>query len=86
MNPQWLDIIGLVIALLGALSVAYGLIIPKKQALKVGVSRMSEDSNDKNIKLPHVRDEIRESNFARIGVILLIVGFLLQIIGSWPGF
>ena len=83
MHSKWFDIIGLVVALLGAISVAYGLIIPRKQALKVGVSRISEDSDEKNIKLPHVRDEMRESRFALIGMLLLIVGFLLQIIGSW---
>jgi hypothetical protein len=84
MNPQWLNIFGLVLSLVGAISLAFGLILSRKRALGIGVSRMAEDSDDRNICLPHVRDEQRESRFALIGVILLVIGFLLQIIGSWP--
>ena len=37
-----------------------------------------------NVNLPHVRNKLRESRFALIGVILLVVGFLLQIAANWP--
>lgn len=84
MNPQWLEIIGLFIALAGAVTFAFGLIISRKQALWVGVARMAEDSDEKNICLPHVRDRLRESKYALAGVILLTIGFLLQIVGNWP--
>lgn len=86
MDPQWLDIIGLVVALAGAITLACGLIISRKQALKAGIPRMAEDTDDKNICLPQVRDEIRESRFALVGLVLLTTGFLLQIIGNWPWF
>jgi hypothetical protein len=82
---QWLDITGLMIALAGVIILTLGLIVSRKQALKIGVSRIAEETDDKNICLPHVRDELRESRFALIGLILLIIGFLLQIIGNWPG-
>jgi len=84
MNPKLIDIIGLVFALFGAITLAFGLIIPAKRAIKAGVSRMSEETDEKNIKLPHVRDRLRESRYALIGVILLIIGFIFQIIGNWP--
>lgn len=84
MNPQWLNILGLTLSLAGAISLAWGLILSRKRALKIGVSRFAEDDDEKNTRLPHVRDELRESRFALIGLILLIIGFLLQIIGSWP--
>jgi hypothetical protein len=86
MNPQWLNLIGLAISLAGAIWLACGLILSRKQALKIGVSRFAEESDEKNICLPHVRDELRESRFALIGVILLAAGFLLQIIASWLRF
>ena len=84
MNLKWLDILGLVIAMSGAIVLACGLIISRKQALSVGVSRLAEDNDEKNINLPHVRNKQRESRFALIGLILLVLGFLLQIAGNWP--
>lgn len=84
MDFKWLNILGLTLSLAGAVSLALGLIISRKRALKIGVSRFAEDDDKKNIRLPHVRDELRESRFALMGLILLIIGFLLQIVGSWP--
>lgn len=82
MNPQLLDFFGLVFALTGVLILACGFILSRKRALKIGVSRIAEESDDKNICLPHVRDEIRESKCALIGAVLLTIGFLLQIIAA----
>jgi hypothetical protein len=84
MNLQWLNLAGLFFALGGTVVLACGLIITRKQTLKVGVSRLAEDTDESNINLPHVRHELRKSRLALIGVILLVVGFLLQIIGNWP--
>lgn len=86
MKSQWLDIIGLFLSLAGAITLAFGLIISRKQALWVGVARMAEDSDEKNNCLPHVRDRLRESKCALIGVVLLIIGFLLQIIAALLSF
>lgn len=85
MYLHWLNILGLALSLAGTISLALGLIISRKQALKIGVSRMAEETDEQNIHLPFVRDELRESRFALTGLILLVIGFLLQIIGSWPG-
>lgn len=82
MNPPWLDLLGLVVALLGAVILSCGLILSRKRALKIGVSRIAEDGDDKNLCLPHVRDEMRESKFALIGAVLLTIGFLLQIVAA----
>ena len=83
MDPKWLDILGLVIAMSGAIVLASGLVISKKQALSVGVSRVAEDSDELNVRLPHVDNKLREARFARIGMILLVIGFLLQIAAAW---
>jgi hypothetical protein len=83
-NIVWFDIIGLLLTLAGAIILALGLIVSRKKALKIGVSRVAEDSDDKNIHLPHVRDELRESRFALLGLIVLIIGFLLQLMAALP--
>lgn len=83
MLPKLIDIIGLFFSLFGVIIFAYGLIIPRKRALDVGVSRISEDSDEENLNLPHVQDRIRESRHALAGLVLLSFGFFLQIIGTW---
>lgn len=80
MNHKVLDIAGLSIALIGAVILAAGLIVTRKRALKIGVSRIAEEEEHQNLLLPHVKDEIRESRFAFIGLVFLIVGFILQIL------
>lgn len=62
---------------------ACALIISRKQALRVGVSRLADDYDESNVNLPHVRNKQRESRFALVGMVLLVIGFLLQIAGSW---
>lgn len=84
MNFAWLDFVGLVLALSGAVILALGLITSRRQALNIGVPRMAEDSDEKNICLPSVRDRLRESRFALIGGVLLTIGFLLQIMAKLP--
>ena len=83
MNPKWLDILGLITAMTGAIVLACGLVVSRKEALRIGVSRMAEDTDERSIKLPHVCHTLRQSRFALIGLILLSVGFLLQIAGSF---
>lgn len=82
MPPQWLNLLGLILSLAGAISLAWGLILSRRQALKIGVSRFAEESDEKNDCLPQVRNVLRESRFALIGVILFAAGFLLQIIAA----
>ena len=84
MDLKWLDIIGLMIAMSGAVVLACALIISRKQALSVGVARVADDNDESNVNLPHVRNKQRESRFALVGMVLLIFGFLLQIAGNWP--
>lgn len=83
MDPKWLDIIGLVFAMTGAIVLAAGQIISRKQALRVGVSRLSGDNDELNVNLPQVCNKLRESRFALIGLMLLVFGFVLQIAANW---
>ncbi len=81
---KWLVIIGLCFELLGAIFLAYGLILSKKKAIELGLSYWADDTEEGDLKLPQVQDRLKQSRNAIIGIILLGVGFILQIIGSWP--
>lgn len=81
---RWLTIIGLACDFAGAILMAYSLILSKKKAIELGVSRFSSNIDEENLKLPEVRDRLTQSRNAEIGVTLLAIGFLLQIIAGWP--
>lgn len=80
----WVSVIGLSFDLVGAFILAYGLFISEDGALELGQSRFSGDTKKANLQLPQVRDRLRQSRNAKIGVSFLIVGFALQIIANWP--
>lgn len=65
----------------GAITLAFGLVIWRTQALRVGVECMAEDSDEMNIGLSHVRDRLREPKYALVGVILLTIGFCCKSLG-----
>jgi hypothetical protein len=81
---KWLNVAGLVFDLVGAVFLAYGLIISKKQAIELGVFRLCSKLDEENLKIPTVQDRVRQSRNAMIGLAFLVVGFVLQIIGNWP--
>jgi hypothetical protein len=84
MNQALFNLFGLIFAMAGSIILACGLIIPVRRAMKIGMPRMGAESDEQNLRLPHVRDRMRESRFALIGIIIMTVGFLLQIIGNLP--
>lgn len=81
---RWLTIIGLVCDLVGAIFLAYGLIISKTEAIKLGSSYWAGEREEENLKSPPIRDRLKQSRNASIGAVLLVLGFLLQIVGGWP--
>jgi hypothetical protein len=85
MDAKLFNLFGLVFCAAGAVILACGLIVPRRRALEVGLPRIAADTDEQNVCLPHVRDRIRESRLALIGVAVMTIGFVLQIIGNWPG-
>jgi uncharacterized membrane protein len=73
-----LNFIGLSINFVGAIVLTIGMIVTKKGALKVGVSRLGSVNEEDNLRLPAVKDRIKQSKIAICGVIFLIVGFCAQ--------
>jgi hypothetical protein len=82
MSPNWWSIIGLVLDLIGASFLAFGLFVSKKTAVSLSVSRYSGGTDDENLELPQVQDRLKQSRNAKRGIVLLVLGFLLQIIGN----
>ena len=82
MNNSTITIIGLTLDIIGAFYLAKGLFISKKAALNLGKSRWVSEKDKDNLKLPQVKDRLKQRNNGIIGFILLFIGFLLQIIGQ----
>lgn len=83
-DPRWFSVAGLFCDLIGAGFLALGLIVSKRWAVELGVSRWSGGTEDQQMSLPAVRDRVFQARNATIGVALLGVGFALQIYGNWP--
>ena len=83
-DPKWATVAGLVCDILGAAILAYGLVVSKEKAAKLGASYWGGGTIQDNLKSPPVRDRLMQSRNAIIGASFLIGGFLLQIYGAWP--
>lgn len=80
---NYLAVIGITLTFLGALSIARGLFISKKEALKLGLSRWASNSDEENYKLPAVKDRLEQRKYGIIGAILLSTGFIFQLVGQF---
>lgn len=76
-----LNTLGLILNLFGSAFLCFGLIINKKRAIEISVSRFSGNHDD-NFKLPQVQDRLKQSKNAIIGFVLLFIGSILQIIAN----
>ncbi len=75
----YLNIIGLTLSFLGSIAFAKGLFISQKEALRLGVSRWG-GTDEENLKLPQVQDRLAQRKWGVIGGVLLLIGFVLQLI------
>jgi len=76
-----LNIFGIIFSFLGSVSLAGGLFITKKEAIELGVSRFSGNIDKENLKLPAVKDRLKQRKYGIIGAILLFIGLVLQLLG-----
>ncbi len=75
---KWLNVAGLIFNLLGAGVIAAGVIASQALIDRVTASLYGGPNPAAQA------DRRRQSRFAILGLGLLCIGFLLQIIGSWP--
>ncbi len=84
MDLRWFSVVGLAFDIAGATVLARGLFLSKAEAIKLGTSYYAGETDAENVELPPVQDRLKQSRNAKWGLALLIVGFGLQIVGSWP--
>jgi hypothetical protein len=75
----WLTVRGLFVDIAGATDLSYGLIIRKKRALELGVPAFAYSTEEENLQLPQVKDRLKQSRNAAIGLAPLVAGFALQV-------
>jgi uncharacterized membrane protein len=81
-NWSLLNVVGLILDFLGASILTISLFISKEKALEIGTPKWASDDPKENLELPQVRELLAQSRRAKLGFILLTVGFLLQIVGA----
>lgn len=79
---NWLNIIGIIFNFFGALSIARGLFISKKEAIELGVSRWSGETEEEKLKLPAVQDRLRQKKWGIVGAVLLSIGVIFLLLGQ----
>jgi hypothetical protein len=82
---DWVNIVGLGLALVGTGIAASGLIVTKRQAIDLGVGRWAGSDDEANLKLPAVQDRLKQRRNTIIGLALIALGFTLQLVAAWPG-
>ena len=91
---MWGSVMGLGLNIIGAGLVYYGVrvSIAKANALEeVELPRLMDDLGssenlERNRQLSHARavERVRASRWAAAGLTCFVIGFVLQVIGSWP--
>ena len=76
---------GLFLAFVGTVILIVVQFLSKEQAINIGVTRLAGDTDEENEKLPQVQQLLKQSKYAKIGLVFVALGFLLQFIGSLPG-
>ena len=79
-----MTVIGLGFDIAGAISLSYSLIISENKAIDLGLSYLSSDKREEQLRDPRVIDRLNQSRNAKLGLALLVIGFALQIIGNLP--
>ena len=78
LEPAWFSVVGLAIDIIAIILLAWELLIRRSTSL-----RPTGDLDDPTVS--RVRKRIREEKMTVLCVLLLVIGFGLQMYGSWPG-
>lgn len=76
---EWVNVLGLVLDLVGAAVLSYGLFVSEKDAATLTLARTGAGRGH-----PQVEDRLRQSRNAKVGLAFLAAGFVLQIVAAWP--
>jgi hypothetical protein len=79
---HWVNVTGLCLATLGTLIAASGLIVSERQAINLGVGRWAGSTDEENLKLPAVKNLLKQRRNTIIGLSLITLGFALQLVAA----
>ena len=83
-EPAWFSVIGLALDILAIIALAWDLVLARKGPIHSGSSHVGEPAGDADFKAPLFMDRVRQSKITLLCVLVLVVGFLLQLYGVWP--
>lgn len=72
------EILGIFFSFVGSIVLIRGFFITKKEAIRLGVSRLCSKKDEENLKLPAVRDRLKQRTYGVVGAIFLAIGFIFQ--------
>jgi len=72
------SLLGLACDLAGSAFIVRGLIISKRYAIDIETVRFTGATDEINLRRLQVKDRLKQSLNAKIGLVFLILGFLLQ--------
>jgi hypothetical protein len=75
-----LTAIGLFLTLFGAAIAARAVILSKGSAVKIGAGALAGNTDEENLPLPMVQNLLKTSQHAKIGLLLIAGGTLLQLL------
>ena len=82
---RWWNVIGLALTAVGALVIGSGfLIAPTEAEWRSQVVLGGEPGDPRNRQLPQVRERIAGARNTLAGLVLIVLGSLCQMYGSWP--
>ena len=83
-EPAWFSVIGLALDVLAIIALAWDLVLVRKGPIHSGSSHVGEPAGDADFKAPTFMDRVRQSKITLLCVLMLVVGFILQLYGEWP--
>ena len=78
-EPAWFSVVGLALDIFAVVALAWELLLTDRSA-----SHSGNSSGGSSNTTPTRLERIRQSPVTILCVLLLVLGFALQIIGNWP--
>lgn len=76
-----LTIFGLALTTIGAFIIGSNDFVSKAKAVELGVIRIPGNNFEENLGLPAVKELLRRSHYSKIGLALVIVGYVFLLSG-----
>ena len=78
------DTLGLLTDIVGVFVLSWGLVISRKDAIKLGSAHWAPDPDDDDTSLsPPAADRLRQARHAAWGLGIMILGYAIQIVATW---